>query len=374
MKKTRKKTTYGRVTVTQSGKYFRIRWRENKKTKEKTSTSYEKACSMAQEIDARLDAGKPGDPRMSMAALVAAATARTQYPNYSDEAWSNLRSLVRNHIVPKFENQRATSVTHDDLQNFLNGLLLGDHLSKFTVSKIRTILVRTGNYGMHLGIWTTTTNPTAGIHVLRSKPGDINDVQLQTVPLEDIPSEEEVRRLLDVAWEARPLHGFILEIAARSGLRWSEIMGLKPSDFDFENRILNVERARRELPDGTVIVKPAKTKAGNRMAIISKVSVKRVRAFVESQPANEFICRSASGGIVRKTHFVKPLNKYKAAANFPSHLTTHSLRHFFGTYGLRVGVKLVDMTRIIGHANPKTTLGLYVHGDPESVERSKAFL
>lgn len=374
MKKTKKKTTYGRVTVSQSGKYFRIRWRENNKTKEKTSTSYEKACSIAQEIDARLEAGRPGDPRMSMAALVAAATERTEYPNFSDDSWNNLRSLVRNHIVPHFENQKATSVTRDDLQKFLNNLLLGDELSKYTVSKIRGILARTGNYGLRIGTWTAATNPAAGIQLLRSRPGDVNNIQLQAVPTERIPTEDEVQRILDVAWDARELHGFILELAARSGLRWSEIMGLKPSDFDFDNRTVKVERARVERQDGSVFLKSTKTQAGNRYTVLAKSSVERVKKFVDAQPKNEFICRSSTGHIVRKTNFVAPLRRYKKQAGFPFHLTTHSMRHFFGSYGSRIGVHNSDVSRMMGHANPYTTLTLYVHGDVGSVDRAKELL
>ena len=161
--------------------------------------------------------------------------------------------MVRNHIVPHFENQKATSVTRDDLQKFLNNLMLGDGLSKYTVSKIRGILVRTGNYGLRIGTWTATTNPAVGIQLPRSRPGDINNIQLQTVPTERIPTEVEVQRLLDVVWEARPLHGFNLELATRSGLRWSEIMGLKLNDFDFTNRNVKVERARKERHEKSVL-------------------------------------------------------------------------------------------------------------------------
>jgi len=374
MKKIPNKTTYGRVTITKRGNGFRIRWRENKMPQEMTTTDYTKACKLAPEINARLERGQVGNPNCTFAELAVLATQRSEYSQFSDDSWQNIRSLVRNYIVPDFGDLKASSVRREDLMNYVNKLLLNDELSKYTVSKVRLILVRTCAEGMRRGIWASGANPSDGLRLPQSREGQKNNVQLQAVPKDRIPKEEEVQRLLNVAWEARPLHGFILELAARSGLRWSEIMGLKPEDFDFDNRIINVDRARRELHDGTVIEKPTKTPSGTRMAIISKVSVKKLRDFVEMQPTNEFICRSATGGIVRKTHFVKPLRRYKAKANFPSQLSTHSLRHFFGTYGLRVGVKLVDVSKMIGHANPKTTLALYAHGDSESVERGKAFL
>ncbi len=374
MKKAKKKTTYGRVTITQAGKSFRIRWREDNKPRERTSTNYETACKMAQDIDARLEFGRPGNPKSSFAALVAAATERNEFRRYSNDAWGTLRSLARNHIIPAFEDHKASSVKKIDLENFLDKLLLEDQLSKYTVSKIRLIIRRACALGVRLGIWDAATNPAADLRVPQSDTDETNYVQLQQVSEDRIPTEDEVRRLLDVAWKSRPLHGFILELAARSGLRWSEIMGLRPEDFDFDKRVIKVERARRELLDGSVIVKSTKTAAGKRVAVLSKLSVDRVRAFVETQPKNEFICLSMTGNIVRKTNFVKPFRRYKKEAEFPAHLTTHSLRHFFGTYGLRAGVNLVDVSKLMGHANPQTTMTLYVHGDSESVERSKKFL
>jgi len=120
MKKAKKKTTYGRVTITQAGKSFRIRWREDNKTRERTSTNYEAACKMAQDIDARLEFGRPGNPKSSFAALVAAATERNEFRRYSNDAWGTLRSLARNHIIPAFENHKASSVKKVDLENFLD--------------------------------------------------------------------------------------------------------------------------------------------------------------------------------------------------------------------------------------------------------------
>lgn len=374
MKRTKKKTTYGRVTITQAGKNFRIRWREDNKARERTSTNYETACKMAQEIDTRLEHGRPGNPKSSFAALVAAATERNEFRRYSEDAWGTLRSLARNHIIPAFEDHKASMVRKVDLDNFIDKLLLEDQLSKFTVSKVRLIIKRACAHGVKLGIWDLTTNPAADLRVPQSDANESNNVQLQQVSEDRIPLEDEVKRLLDVAWKSRPLHGFILELAARSGLRWSEIMGLRPEDFNFDKRVITVDRARRELHNGDVIVKSTKTAAGKRVAVLSTTSVVRIRPFIEAQQKNEFICRGSTGHIVRKTNFVKPFRRYKELANFPALLTTHSLRHFFGTYGLRAGVDLVDVSKLMGHANPQITMALYVHGDSESVERFKKFL
>jgi len=114
MKKKPKKATYGRVTVAESPKGVRVRWREDLKDRERTTPTFEDGCRLAQEINARLESGGVGSPEGSFAALVAAATARSEYLNYSDDAWRNIRSVVKYHIVPAFDHRKARSVTKSE--------------------------------------------------------------------------------------------------------------------------------------------------------------------------------------------------------------------------------------------------------------------
>lgn len=374
MKKKPKKLTYGRVTVAESPKGIRVRWREDNKDRERTSPTFEDGCRLAQEINARLESGGVGSPEGSFAALVAAATARSEYANYSDDAWHNIRSIVKYHIVPAFEHRKARSVTKEELQDHLRNLLLTEQLSKHTVNRVRSILVRTGTFGIQHSIWTPAKNPAFGLRVPLSKPGEENDVQLQNIPKHRIPTEAQVVRLLDVAWEANPTHGFIFEMAARTGLRWSEIMGLRRGDFNFEHGTVSIERVRRVRRDGTVYVKPPKTTAGRRLAVVVDSSIERVKEFVESQPADDFLVRTRNNTIILRTNFQRNLNTYRRLAEFPDDLSVHSLRHFFGSNAVQAGVARTDISKIMGHSNESVTSRLYLHGDSESVTRARKLL
>jgi integrase len=108
------------------------------------------------------------------------------------------------------------------------------------------------------------------LRVPGSSAGGENDVQLQLLHQDAIPTTDQVDALLEAAWADNARNGFILEMTARSGLRWSEIMALKASDFDFTARTVYVQRARRVRHDGTVHVKMPKTKAGRRKTVLAK--------------------------------------------------------------------------------------------------------
>jgi integrase len=365
---------FGRVSVSPSGPYWRVRWRENNMPQERSRKTEELACQLARETEARLSSGQVGSPEGSFGALCTAAMHRSNFPRYSDDAYNNLRSLLRIRIMPTFAHQRARSVQQRDLQDLLDRLLYEDGLSKHTVSKVRSILVRVGNYGVREGIWTPGQNPANDIAVPASAPGDENDVQLGLIPDDEIPSSDQVDKLLAAAWAESPRNGFILEMAAKSGLRWSEIMGLKPEDFDLDARTVYVRRVRRVRHDGTVVVKPPKTKAGRRKTVVATESVDKVAGFVAGKPTGEFLVQTRNGTILQRPTFTPVLKRLRAATGYPQHMSVHSLRHFFGSRACRMGVTAQDVSKMLGHANVNVTTTLYLHGDESSVERAKDLL
>ena len=245
-------------------------------------------------------------------------------------------------------------------------------MSPHTVAKVHRILTKTGEAGVGCGVWTPAQNPAANIRVPGSSAGGENDVQLQLLHQDAIPTTDQVDALLEAAWADNARNGFILEMAARSGLRWSEIMGLKASDFDFTARTVYVQRARRVRHDGTVHVKMPKTKAGRRKTVLAKSSVNRVRAFVAAQNG-EFLVTTKNGTVLQRSSFTRPMNRYRQLG-YPHHLSVHSLRHFFATNALAVGVSVADVSHMCGHSSPQVTLSLYVHGSSESVDRATNLL
>ncbi|WP_300613311.1 site-specific integrase [Trebonia sp.] len=54
--------------------------------------------------------------------------------------------------------------------------------------------------------------------------------------------------------------------------------------------------------------------------------------------------------------------------------TTHSLRHQFASECLESGMNIVDLSAVLGHADPSITLKTYVHAMPDSQERTRAMM
>ena len=51
------------------------------------------------------------------------------------------------------------------------------------------------------------------------------------------------------------------------------------------------------------------------------------------------------------------------------HLTWHHLRHNAGSYLLSENVPITAVSKILGHANPAITMGIYAHELPEDLDQ-----
>jgi hypothetical protein len=54
--------------------------------------------------------------------------------------------------------------------------------------------------------------------------------------------------------------------------------------------------------------------------------------------------------------------------------TTHSLRHQFASEALDNGMNIVDLSAVLGHADPSVTLRAYVHAMPDADQRTRAMM
>jgi integrase len=54
--------------------------------------------------------------------------------------------------------------------------------------------------------------------------------------------------------------------------------------------------------------------------------------------------------------------------------TTHSLRHQFASECLDDGMNIMDLSAVLGHADPSVTLRTYVHAMPDAEQRTRALM
>jgi integrase/recombinase XerD len=187
-------------------------------------------------------------------------------------------------------------------------------------------------------------------------------------PLDDLPparrerrlpralSVEEVATLLEQPSGEEPLRlrdRAMLELGYGSGLRVSELCGLKRADLDLANRLVTVIGKRdkqRTVPFG---------RAAERAL---RAYLDRARPLIVRRERHDFVFANARGRGLSRMGFWKILRDHARAAGIAGPVHPHLLRHSFATHLLIGGADLRVVQELLGHASVATT-AIYTHLD-----------
>jgi len=155
----------------------------------------------------------------------------------------------------------------------------------------------------------------------------------------------------------------------QTGLRTGELIGLKWSDIDFENRTMKIERSMEyRYKVGEWRIGPPKSKSGYRTIPLTDEAIrilenqraknKKLKLIPIERNDTVFLCRN--GTPVKNSTYDTGLFKYCDRVGIP-HFSMHVLRHTFATRCIEGGMKPKTLQKILGHSNIGITMNLYVH-------------
>ena len=180
----------------------------------------------------------------------------------------------------------------------------------------------------------------------------------------------------------RPLRMPVL-LAASTGMRRGEVLGLRWKDVDLEAGLLRVAQVV-ELTKAGVALKEPKTERSRRTIALPARLVQELRAHRRDQAearlklglgrdARDLVFPAWDWGIRNPSHFTKAFSREIATAKLPR-VTFHGLRHTHITHLLRSGVPVHVVSARAGHANPTVTLNTYAHLLPGQQEGAAAVM
>lgn len=188
--------------------------------------------------------------------------------------------------------------------------------------------------------------------MLDGNPAELLENPKLPKQLPQVLDVDEVARLL-----AQPdLHsklGFrdraMFELLYAAGLRVSELVGLKPLDFDFQVGLIRV--FGKGSKERLVPIHPRAQEFVERYLRDWRPAFKPVESFV-------FLNRSGKG-LTRQAVF-KNIKRYALMAGIDKDISPHSLRHSFATHLLEGGADLRTVQLLLGHADILAT-EIYTH-------------
>jgi integrase len=184
----------------------------------------------------------------------------------------------------------------------------------------------------------------------------------------DIPSPDEIRAflaVLDNRWRS------ILLTAVFTGLRASELRGLRWADIDFDRRELHV----RQRVDKLNVAGPPKSLSGNRRVPLPPIVVNTLREHKLKCPksVSDLVFPTGRGKPEYHGNIVKRglIPAWRAAGVTGRYGGLHALRHFYASWcinrkidgGLELPAKMVQER--LGHSTIGMTMDTYSHLFPQ---------
>ncbi len=187
----------------------------------------------------------------------------------------------------------------------------------------------------------------------------------------DILMDDDLHKLLKTARPTRSYPAILL--AATTGMRRGEVLGLRWLDIDLATGILTVNHTLEETKAGLRLKEP-KTKRSRRNITLPALMVDTLRSHKAAQAQerlmlglgrdkNGYVFAALDGGPIRPRNFSKEFSRIVERAGV-RRVSIHSLRHTHASQLLRDGVHVKVVSERLGHSTVSITLDVYAHTIP----------
>lgn len=286
------------------------------------------------------------------------------------------RTSLDLHVLPVFGDLPIGTITTDMVAAFIADRRAAGADDDYIIQNLRPL---NGTFKLALRDGLISSNPMTGL-LSEERPKSTRRRRHAWTPSEIKALVEAARALGSRPGQVYD-YTLIIIVAIYTGLRISEILGLRWQDIDLTEGVI---RVRGQLERKSRALTAPKTPAGIRDVPISPLLVaelRRHRVGSRFSQAAHFVFCSKTGepldrGNVRKRGFAAAVEL--AGLNRPGEpkLTVHDLRHAFASVVAHHGFSAVDVAVFMGHADSRVTEQVYLHPYDEAAtaERLRAVM
>ncbi|MDX6556564.1 MAG: hypothetical protein QOD86_2759 [Miltoncostaeaceae bacterium] len=293
-------------------------------------------------------------------------TARTRYDDF------------RLRIDGPLGNLPLADVTRERVERWLSDLIArapSRRMVQQTVATLRSILALAVE-------WERVPSNTAARLRL---PAEAHDAK---VAAQRVLTGEQLFALVTVG--ARTLRAeTMLRVAGEAGLRRGEVIGLRWSDVDLEERTIHVrrsvwqERGRAHLTGGAAVKTVKGTKAGRHREVgitddLADALARYAESMLVGHPPDGYVWPGRDGGLMSERSPAQVLERALARVGLVDEddrplVTFHGLRHTAASLMYAVGLPELVTAMQLGHANTHVTSTVYAHlSNPKEQRRQAA--
>ena len=261
--------------------------------------------------------------------------------------------LLKNYIYPTLGKIKLKELTTHRITRFYADMKKkgrGVRTIQITHNILRSSLqdaVRNGIIGR---------NPCVGALIPRNSPREML-----------VLTESQVTKFLIAAENSR--YKALYHLAITTGMRYSELIGLKWSDIDWDKGTIKVQRQLQYIPHKGYQFNRPKTRSGIRTIMLGKTTLSKLRQHYnenahEDQTGENLIFVNGIGTQIYFKRFHKDFKRVLKNAGLPN-IRFHDLRHTAATLMIANGIPVVIVSKILGHSKPSVTMNIYAHASVE---------
>jgi integrase len=275
------------------------------------------------------------------------------------------REHAKLHILPRIGNLRLAKLTKGHIEHFRDSLISGDKaLSRPTAHKVlRSLKSMLKVVGCsHLG---------DGVRI------EISDRHKHQIEEKDIPTPGEIARMVKAATgKVRVL----LMTAVSTGLRASELRGLRWSDVDLKAGELQV----RQRADAWLTIGPPKSKSSRRTVPLGHELILALKEWKLACPKSDLdlVFPTSTGAVQHHKNMLEDVERVMKAAGVVTKggqpkFGLHAFRHFFASWCINAKNKggrelpAKEVQAMLGHSSIVMTLDRYGHLFPRGSDRAE---
>lgn len=268
----------------------------------------------------------------------------------SQVQYNRLKEVIK--LIEKAEvmHKNIDEITSDEIQTYMNSLR---NYSDSTIKKVMDMLKQGYNLAINKGY--IASNPL--YDVIRPKSLkktkvvnalEIDEQQALTGYLLNMPISEEPYKNV-----------FLLQMFM--GLRVGEALALRSTDINLAKNVIYINKTlTKDKNDKVIMGDTTKTYAGIREVPIPdfiRDSIIAQMKLAENNMDKQLFVNSR-GGYVHPVNANRHLKEVTKKMGMEP-ITTHALRHTYGTRCIEAGMRAVALQRLMGHKNVAVTLNTY---------------
>lgn len=275
----------------------------------------------------------------------------------SKSTLTNYKTIIKKHIIPTLGSIKLVDIKRPMIYKLLNSLEgKSDRTLYYVHHLIKTILEQ--------AVIEELIPKNVAINILPTVETKRKKEKISLTKL-------QVKEFLNVIDDVEIFMFF--QLAFATGLRRSELLGLRWSDIDFDNKTLSVNQT--VIKDGsTLLMKPtAKTNSSRRTISLDNYTLSNLNKHLltikerQSQTVNwknyNLVFPSIDGNPYYPDTVSKYCKKYAKQIGIDN-FTMHGTRHTHATLLLEAGVNFKIIQVRLGHSSFQETMNTYSHVTP----------